>query len=202
MPPSWVPLLGAHRSHCCAQAPSPEGPPRGPPQATLCESTQQPSPNLGRFSLLHRNRFRLAPEGARVFTHPWCVPRTRISSPHPSPSLLSPGSQQGLQTQAGNTPAVWPGSTGVSPRRGRKGREKERWPWVGVAGGNSIRRDRGKGSEVGEASISVLRDSRTRAGEPHGAGACVPPCGQKSVHVSPCTWGQLPPPIQQGSLED
>lgn len=80
----------------------------------------------------------------------------------------------------------------VTQKRQERQREREVALGRGGGGGNSIRRDRGEGSEVGEASISVLRDSRTRAVKPHGAGACVSPCGQKSVHVSSCTWGQLP----------
>lgn len=179
--------------------------PRGTPQAALCKSTQQPPPNLARFSLLHRNRFHLAPGEARVFTHPSNVYTSVVCPQDPNihSSSVSFSAEPQLTAGAANTGRKHPRSMarhhGSVPRRGRKGREKERWPWVGEVavgradGANSIRQNRGEDSEVGEAGTSVLRDSRTRAGEPHGAGVCVPRVGRRArvtVYL-----GTAPPPL-------
>ena len=123
-----------------------------------------------------------------------------MSTPHPSPSLLSPSSQQGLQTQAGNTPAVWPGSTGVSPRRGRKGREKERWPWVGLTGATASGRieERTRRSEKPAPLCSEIPEHGL--GSPTGLEP-VSPRGQKSTRVTVYLGtAPPPPPIRQGGL--
>ena len=171
--------------------------PRGTPQAALCKSTQQPAPNLARFSLLHRNRFHLAPGEARVFTHPSNVYTSVVcpQDPNVHSSSVSFSAEPQLTAGAANTGRKHPRSMarqhGSVPQK-RQERQREREVALGWAdGGNSIRQNRGEDSEVREAGTSVLRDSRTRAGEPHGAGACVPPWAEEhTCHRVP---GDSPP---------
>ena len=68
-----------------------------------------------------------------MFTRPWSVPRTRISNPHPSPSLLSLQPTAGAAKQAGNILSIARQHGSVTQKR--QERQKERWPWVRVAGG-------------------------------------------------------------------
>ena len=140
-----------------------------------------------------------------MFTHPSNVYTSVVCPQDPNihSSSVSFSAEPQLTAGAANTGRKHPRSMarhhGSVPRRGRKGREKERWPWVGEVavgradGANSIRQNRGEDSEVGEAGTSVLRDSRTRAGEPHGAGVCVPRVGRRArvtVYL-----GTAPPPL-------
>lgn len=87
--PTAEPPLRAHciQTLCSCHLPrGPRGPPGPPPRFSLCPT------------FLHRSHFHLALEGSLA----WFVPRTQISAPHSSTSLLSPSSQQGLQKYTGN----------------------------------------------------------------------------------------------------
>ena len=133
-----------------------------------------------------------------MFTHPSNVYTSVVcpQDPNVHSSSVSFSAEPQLTAGAANTGRKHPRSMaqqhGSVPQK-RQERQREREVALGWAdGGNSIRQNRGEDSEVREAGTSVLRDSRTRAREPHGAGACVPPWAEE--HTCHRVHGDSPPP--------